>query len=97
MSQVEEFDRIEGAKKKYRRRRDFKFLGSLVYCSQCNRKFDGNIAKIQIENKRENAPICIPCIMGRPRKPFEGQKGIIKDKETIKRYKEYSKKYGHKH
>lgn len=37
-------------------------------CTQCKQKMSNHIGKIQIENKRENAPICIPCIMGTKRK-----------------------------
>lgn len=40
-------------------------------CSQCKRGMDRKTANLQIENKRENAPICIPCILGIPRRPLE--------------------------
>jgi recombinational DNA repair protein RecR len=33
-------------------------------CSQCKRPMRPDVARIQIENKRENAPICFACIMG---------------------------------
>lgn len=39
-------------------------------CSQCKRPMDGHMAKMQKENKRENAPICMACIMGYKRKPL---------------------------
>lgn len=39
-------------------------------CTQCARGMDMRIAKQQIENNRENAPICIPCIVGIARKPL---------------------------
>lgn len=43
-------------------------------CSQCKRGMDNKLAKTQIKNKRENAPICIPCIMGIPRKPLNPER-----------------------
>ena len=39
-------------------------------CSKCTRGMDSFTAKQQIENKREDAPICIPCILGKERKPL---------------------------
>lgn len=41
-------------------------------CSQCKLAMDSHIAIQQIENKRENAPICIPCIVGIPRGRSKG-------------------------
>lgn len=38
-------------------------------CSQCHMPMKRSIADIQIENNRENAPICIGCIMGYDRTP----------------------------
>lgn len=37
-------------------------------CTQCKRGMDTHLAKTQKQNKRENAPICIPCILGIKRK-----------------------------
>lgn len=37
-------------------------------CTQCERGMSRYLGKLQKENKRENAPICIPCIEGRARK-----------------------------
>ena len=45
----------------------------LSLCTQCNRPFDRFLAEKQIENKRENAPICIPCITGIKRKTLENK------------------------
>ena len=46
------------------------FLIKLTKCSQCKRGMEKRIADLQIENKRENAPICVPCILGIKRKPL---------------------------
>jgi len=43
-------------------------LFSTIPCTQCKRGMDRYLGEKQIENNRENAPICIPCIEGRPRK-----------------------------
>lgn len=51
-------------------------------CSQCKRGMDRHIAKLQKENKRENAPICMACIAGIPRRPLdENGKPIYKEKK----------------
>ena len=42
--------------------------GQFSICSQCNKRMKKSLADKQIENKRENAPICQACIMGFPRK-----------------------------
>jgi len=39
-----------------------------ILCTQCELSMDRDTAKVQIENKRENAPICMACILGKPRK-----------------------------
>ena len=63
---VEQYDR----KKSYKKHRGIRaMMKSSSLCSQCKGKMRNDIAKAQIENKRENAPICIPCIMGYKRKP----------------------------
>jgi len=61
-----------------------------INCSQCDRGMRKDIAKIQIENKRENAPICVPCILGIPRKKKEKfMKHFSKDaKNKFKNYQE---------
>lgn len=46
---------------------------TFAICSQCARGMDRDMAAAQIENKRENAPICMACIMGYARRPL-GQK-----------------------
>lgn len=38
-------------------------------CSQCHMLMKKSIADAQIENNRENAPICLGCIMGYTRTP----------------------------
>ena len=38
-------------------------------CSQCKLGMKKPMADEQLKNKRENAPICMACIMGIPRKP----------------------------
>lgn len=67
---VREYEIKKSVKAKRGRRYQLKVLHfNLGTCTQCGQKFDGHIASEQIKNKRENAPICIPCIMGRKRKP----------------------------
>lgn len=39
-------------------------------CSQCKKGMRPDIAKVQKENNRENAPICFACILGKPRKQY---------------------------
>ena len=43
-------------------------MSRTVLCTQCDRSMSKYTADQQIENKRENAPICVPCILGKPRK-----------------------------
>jgi len=38
-----------------------------VVCSSCECKMKKSTADQQIENKRENAPICVACILGKER------------------------------
>lgn len=45
-----------------------KKISATVECSQCKSKMRKSTADIQIENKRENAPICPSCICGYKRK-----------------------------
>ena len=44
-------------------------IGTMI-CSQCKRSMRKDWGEIQIANKRENAPICMACIMGYKRKPL---------------------------
>lgn len=39
-----------------------------AWCSKCKQPMNKKIHDEQIKNKRENAPICVACIMGVPRK-----------------------------
>ena len=39
-------------------------------CTQCEKPMKKSLGDTQIENKRENAPICIPCCMGWKRKEY---------------------------
>lgn len=43
-------------------------MSRTVLCTQCNRSMSKYTADQQIENKRDNAPICVACIIGKPRK-----------------------------
>lgn len=61
---------VENKKKLYNWKRKHGFVRFAVTCSQCKRGMRGDIAKIQIENKRENAPICAACCFGFKRKPL---------------------------
>ena len=92
-----ELSRLVSEKEHERKRGIAKsFIGvgkRLMRCSQCKRSFDAKIGNQQIENKRENAPICIPCIMGIPRKKLcdvvDKQKGW--KKETVEKLKLWKK------
>jgi len=64
--------RLEEAKDHKRVR---KYIGALRHfgtkpavCSQCKKAMRPDIARIQVENKRENAPICFACCEGHKRK-----------------------------
>lgn len=76
-------------KKEYKKnnKRGFQGIWNLSKCSQCQRGMRKDIAEIQIENKRENAPICQACIMGYTRKD---KVKIFKDwkPENIKKFKD---------
>jgi hypothetical protein len=95
---VERYNR----KQKARQQNNFKkFLLATATCSQCKRKMRKDIADEQIKNNRENAPICVPCIMGIKRRPMselkkdrkhyskESQKALVK---VIKKYKHHNEK-----
>lgn len=53
-------------------------------CSQCKRGMKASLGKQQIENKKEYAPICIPCCIGIPRRPIEKNIERGKHMEKIK-------------
>jgi len=77
------------ARKRFAAKFNFINLLKLRACSQCLRMMSGYVAKLQIENKRENAPICIPCIMGIPRI-------VLKEKEHYshnKKFQEFKKRF----
>lgn len=42
-------------------------LSATVVCTQCERKMSKHTGDQQVKNNRENAPICVPCILGKPR------------------------------
>jgi hypothetical protein len=89
---VETYER----RKEYKRRKNFKTVFhnmiNLAICSQCKRKMRKDIANAQIENKRENAPICIACILGKPRKAIPAKSEYSKmDPSTKEKYKNFIK------
>ena len=45
-----------------------------VDCTQCHRKMKKSFADLQLHYGKKNAPICIPCIEGKPRKPLNIKK-----------------------
>lgn len=93
--EVEAYDRRKKAKELH----NFKnALKQTTACSKCKRKFDKRLADAQIANKREDAPICIPCIMGVKRKPLSVVKkeGWLNTKETRKKIREYRKNISRK-
>lgn len=77
VAKVREYDR----KKRGKNKRNFENIIICVSeCTKCNRKMNKVLAEQQIASKkyepsedetiqyvRDNAPICIPCIMGKPR------------------------------
>lgn len=63
-----------------------------IICSQCQRKMRKDLGDIQIENKRENAPICMACILGKGRTPLDKIKSKYKP-ETEEKFKGYIKDY----
>lgn len=55
-----------------------------VHCSQCARGMKKSLADKQIQFKRNNAPICIPCIEGKPRRDIKINIAKGKHMERIK-------------
>lgn len=84
--------RIYEAKKVSRSKRAFTAFKAPAICSQCKHNMRKDIADAQIENKRENAPICMSCIMGYKRKKPEKYDKHWKS-ETKEQFKAYCKKY----
>ena len=70
---------------------------ALSECTQCHRKMERRIADIQLENKRENAPICIPCIMGYKRKPITENYRSRMSPKAITEFKKYQKTHAPKY
>ncbi len=84
--------KIRGGKKRQNTwKRNHGMGGSSVICSQCGRHMAKHMADQQIENKRENAPICMACIMGVPRKPLIK---VYHEKFKALKREEESKKHG---
>lgn len=93
---VEAYDRKMNSK--HRKARSFIGLTTpLVKCSQCNRSMRKDIADKQIENLRENAPICVACCVGYARKPLSeviaaNKNNIVMTPETLRKLKEFKKR-----
>lgn len=70
-----------------------KVLEGVIKCSVCGRGMSKRFGRLQIENKRKNAPICIPCIEGRPRRPLNEVEDITAGwkQETKDRLKKINK------
>jgi hypothetical protein len=66
--QLKEYRQLKAYKKRRKEQWKTNNLRTITSCSKCHRGMRKDTADEQIKNKRENAPICIPCIMGRPRK-----------------------------
>lgn len=81
--------------KKYRKDHNSfkKVLEGVIKCSKCGRGMSKRIGRLQIENKRKNAPICIPCIEGKPRRPLSEVEDITAGwRQTTKdKLKEFKK------
>lgn len=75
------------------RRKKLNFVNrcSLKKCSLCSGYMRGDIAKLQIENKRENAPICMACIMGYKRKVKPKYKKSVEFKKFINKNRLYER------
>lgn len=71
LEQVRQYDAYKYAMKK---RKDAWITNNkrkIIKCSKCKRGMRNDIAQMQIDNKRENAPICVPCILEKPRKELK--------------------------
>lgn len=68
-------------------------------CSQCKHLMSKHMADQQIANKRENAPICMACIMEKPRKEKGTSKwsNIHKLRNAIKSGEKYTKEKDTQH
>lgn len=87
---VRQYDR----RKKAKSRNSFvNLLQATSTCSKCERKMQKRIADIQIENKRENAPICIPCIMGNKRKEKPIDRISLLPIHVKKEFRKYRQQY----
>ena len=70
------------AKKNSNKHRSFRNTHiQVVDCTKCHRKMSKEFADKQIYYGKKDAPICIPCIMGIPRRKIEG------DNKKLKKYK----------
>ena len=71
----------------------FRKMGEHSTCSMCKHMMSKATADLQIENKRENAPICVACILGKPRKEKGTSKwaNIHKTRTAIKNGIKYTK------
>lgn len=66
--------------------------GGVATCSQCKHKMKKSTADQQIENKRENAPICVACILGNDRKQGGVYSGRYKAIKAIQNGEKYNYK-----
>lgn len=62
-----------------------------VLCTQCTHKMAKDMADKQLFYGRENAPICMACIMGVKRVPVKEKIKILKQRESPKAKKAFKK------
>ena len=66
--QVKEYRQAKAGKAHRKKNWVATHFGGYAICTQCKRAMRNDIAFAQEKNKRENAPICVACIMGIERK-----------------------------
>ena len=91
-------DRHLTAKKRAKKGKNL-YKGKPVMCPHCKRGMSAYMASEQIKNEREDAPICMACIMGYKRINIEEarEKFLAKNSpETLKARTEHCKEYNKK-
>lgn len=87
------------SKKKSKSKKNYvnAFADTLV-CTQCKRGMNKKLGCEQIKNHRENAPICIPCILGIQRRPIEQVQEETNKRFNLNKVAQFKKslrKYNH--
>lgn len=79
-------DRVEELKHVTTRPSLFQKKMETTECSMCHLRMSKHTGDQQIANKRKNAPICIPCILGKPRKK-KGESIYYRRAEIVEKIK----------